>query len=83
LGALLRGDREMEDEVVPANKAKKIIKEALEARDLSYERLSSKVVSFSGFGYGSMRFVTIHGWKPNPVWKELEQIARENGFRIS
>jgi hypothetical protein len=44
-----------------ANDAKKHVRMRLESMGVLFDRLSSKTVDFSGLGYGSSIFVTIHG----------------------
>ena len=64
-----------------ASKAKKIIREKLNQLGLQY-RLTAKTVSFSDLARGDCIFVKIHGWKPNPLWDELDKTAKQNGFCI-
>ena len=65
-----------------AHEAKGIIKAELDKRELPYDRLSAKTISFVDMGRGDCVFVKIHGWKPSPVYGELEAIAKTHGFRI-
>ena len=64
------------------NQAKKIIKAELDKRNLPYTKLTAKTVHFSDLARCSYIFVKIHDWKPSPAWRELEQVACDNGFCI-
>ena len=63
-------------------KAKKIIKSKLNEWGLDY-KLTAKTISFADLARGSSIFVTVHGWKPNEKWNELEKLARDNNFRVT
>ena len=62
--------------------AKDIVREFLKKNFIGYDKLTGKVVSFSDLARASCIFVTIHGWKPSPKAKELDQLASEAGFRV-
>jgi hypothetical protein len=64
------------------NAAKKIIRAELEARKLPYTKLTAKTIGFVDLARDSKIFVSIHGWKPNPAWDELQRVAHSNGFCI-
>jgi hypothetical protein len=59
-----------------APEAKARVKALLEAMELPFEKLTSKQNSFSGLGYGTAIFVKIHGWKPNPALKAVEDALK-------
>ena len=65
-----------------ANEAKKIIKQALEERNLPYDKLTAETMDFTDLARSQCIFVKIHGWKPNPLWAELKQIASYHDFRV-
>lgn len=65
-----------------ANQAKKIVKEWLERHGMSELKLTAKTVSFEDLARTSCVFITVKGWKPNPLWSELESLARSNSFRV-
>ena len=62
--------------------AKAVIKEFLDKRGLPYTRITAKTVSFSDLARGSAVFVQVHGWKPNPAWTELKEIARQHNVFV-
>jgi hypothetical protein len=64
------------------NAAKKIIRQALEERQLPFARLTARTVGFVDLARDSKIFVAIHGWQPNPTWDELQRVAHSNGFCI-
>jgi hypothetical protein len=64
------------------HEAKRIIGRALQERKLAHSKLTAKTVSFTDLLRADCIFVTIHGWTPNPVFSELEAIAKSNGFCI-
>ena len=63
-------------------KAKQIIADKLAELNLSYTKLTAKTVSFSDLARTGCIFVKIHGWKPNPAFSELKELAIANGFRV-
>lgn len=67
----------------PANPAvcKRVIAEVLSSAGRSH-RLSARTISFEDLARGSMVFVTIHDWQPDPFFDTLAGIARDHGFRI-
>ena len=67
---------------VTINDAKKIMKHELMTRGLAYTKLTGKTVDFSDLSRAREIFVCIHGWRPDPAWKELKEIAHNNGFFI-
>ena len=62
--------------------AKLIIKSKLDELKLPYDRLTARSIDFTDLARDKCIFVKIHGWKPNPAWKELETLAINNNFRI-
>ena len=62
--------------------AKKIIRQALEQFGLSYTKLTARTVGFSDLARDSCIFVQIHGFEPSPIWSQLKEIAKCNGFCI-
>lgn len=63
------------------NCAKKLIRSALSARGLE-NKLTAKTIDFSDLARASCVFVTVHGWRPDPLAAELERLAGEHGFRV-
>jgi len=68
--------------MITPNKAKAIIKAALEANNLPFDKLTAKTVDFTDLARAKPLFVTIHGWKPNPIFSTLQKIAKDNGFKL-
>lgn len=66
---------------ITPNESKKIVTQWLKENNFDY-KVSARTVSFSDLGYGHRVFVKVKGWKPNPKWDGLEQLARKNGFRV-
>lgn len=64
------------------NEAKKIIANKLVELGLPAFKLSAKTVDFTDLARASKLFVAVHGWRPNPLWAELEKTAKANGFLI-
>jgi translation elongation factor P/translation initiation factor 5A len=67
--------------IIPSQ-AKKIVKAELEKRNISFTKLTSRTVNFMDLTRDNCIFVKIHGWQPNPLLEEVEQVARTNGFRV-
>ena len=65
------------------HKAKKIIKDVLDANNLPYTKLTARTVSFQDLARDSALFVTVKGWKPSPKFDLLKQAARQNGFIVT
>lgn len=65
------------------NEAKRIIRDELNRRKLPFTKLTARNVSFSDLARGERIFVKVHGWKPNPQWNDLKELARNNGFNIT
>ena len=65
-----------------SNEAKKIITKKLIDLNLPAYKLTAKTVDFSDLARGSKLFVKIHGWKPSPLWDDLQKTAKESGFLI-
>jgi hypothetical protein len=66
-----------------ARKAGSLLKAELQRRKLSFQKVSSRTISFAGFGYGSSIFVDVYGWVTNPTaWRELLEFAHKNGFHL-
>ena len=62
--------------------AKKLIQAELVSRSLPFTKLTARTISFADLARAECIFVTIHGWRPNPQWESLRQLAVANGFRI-
>lgn len=75
------GSVEAGNKMTPA-KAKKLIEDELKKLGLPYERITAKTISFQDLARDGKIFVKVHGWKPNPAGARLEQVARENGFKV-
>jgi hypothetical protein len=54
---------------------KQLVKNALEKHNLPFEKLTTKTNSLGLFVY-------VHGWKPNPLWTEIEKVGKDNGFYV-
>lgn len=65
------------------NEAKKIIANKLNELGLPAYKLTAKTVSFADLARDSKLFVKINGWKPSPLWEDLQKTAKENGFMIT
>jgi hypothetical protein len=66
-----------------ANEAKKIIAAKLNELGLPAYKLSAKTVDFTDLARAQKLFVKINGWKPSPLWDDLQKTAKENGFLIT
>ena len=64
-------------------KAKKVIKAVLDKHDLPYTKLTGRTVGFADLARTTCIFVTVHGWRPSPMWSELEKAAFEHGFCVN
>lgn len=64
------------------HQAKKIISNKLNELGLPSYKLTAKTIDFIDLARTSKLFVKIHGWKPSPLWEDLQQIAKTNGFLI-
>jgi len=62
--------------------AKQLVRDRLEALGLQYSRLTARTVDFSDLARCSRVVVTVHGWQPNPAWRDLQALASDNGFYI-
>jgi hypothetical protein len=62
--------------------AKEIIRQKLIELDLPTYQLTAKTIGFADLARTSCIFVKLHGWTPNPLYRELDLIARASGFRI-
>jgi hypothetical protein len=60
---------------------KRVIADALASVGRA-NRLSARTIGFEDLGGGSMVFVTIHDWHPDPFFDLLRGIARDHGFRV-
>ncbi len=71
-------------ETLTPSKAKRLLSNELQRLGLNtnYTVLSSRTVSFVDLARGQTIFVRVHGWKPNPLWSQLEAFAKANGFLI-
>ncbi len=65
-----------------SNEAKRIITKKLSDLNLPAFKLTAKTVDFSDLARASKLFIKIHGWKPSPLWDDLQKVAKENGFLI-
>jgi len=68
--------------IMSINEAKKLIHAELTQRGLAFTRITARTIDFTDLARTSAVFVKIHGWKPNPVWADLEGLAKQNGFCI-
>lgn len=71
----------MSNETKPSE-AKKIVAQRLTELGLPAYKLTAKSIDFSDLARAKCVFVKIHGWAPNPLWRELDHTARMYGFRI-
>jgi hypothetical protein len=67
---------------ITGNKAKKIIADKLETLGLPQYKLTAKTIDFTDLARASKLFVKINGWKPSPLWSDLQETAKANGFLI-
>jgi hypothetical protein len=63
-------------------RAKKIIETALRDRGLAFTKLTARTVDSPDLARPKVILLTIHGWKPSPLWSEIAEVARVNGFRV-
>jgi hypothetical protein len=73
---------EVPEKPLMPSRAKEIIRQALVKLNLPPYKLTAKTVDFTDLARARMVFVRIHGWKPDPIYGELDRIARHNDFRI-
>jgi hypothetical protein len=71
-----------EPQVTSTAAAKKIIKDFLAERPVSYSRLTAKTVNLQDLARVGCIFVTIHGWTPGPVAEDIRHLAKRHGFRV-
>jgi hypothetical protein len=64
------------------NQAKKAIANKLNELGLPAYKLTAKTIDFTDLARNSCIFVHIHGWSPSPLWDEIKQTAKTNGFCI-
>lgn len=67
------------------NDAKKLLSTELQRRNVPFEKMTAKTVSFSDLARGSGLFVRIHGVPAQStpeLWQSLKVIAKENGFFV-
>jgi hypothetical protein len=67
----------MED--ITPREASKMLKKRIEELGL-HNPVSAKTISFQDLAGTSEIFVTVHGWKPSPVARELKEFASNHGF---
>ena len=72
---------EMTMEMTP-NKAKEIIRETIAGLGLQPHKLTARTIDFEDLALASCVFVFVSGWKPDPMWRVLQAMAKMNGFRI-
>jgi hypothetical protein len=77
----LRPRRTIRESVSP-QVARKMVAAWLAELGLPYTRLKARTVGFSDLARGDGVFVTVLGWKPNPLAGELEQRAKAAGFFV-
>jgi len=63
------------------NEARKLVKDWLQKNNFSYT-VRGRTISFSDLGYGDRIFIKVVGWQPHPLWGELEEIGKKNGFCV-
>jgi hypothetical protein len=73
-----------EDTVSCANtsQAKKLLKAELQRLNVPFTKLTARTIGFSDLARCSCVFVTIHGWRPSPVFQAITTFAVEHGFRV-
>jgi len=67
---------------ITPNHARKLTKGWLDSKGFDY-RVSARTISFADLARDYAVFVTVHGWKPNKSWSELQKFAREKGFHVT
>lgn len=67
---------------ITVRSAKKIVKAALDERDLQYERIRGKTQYFSGLRNPEAIWVYVEGFVAHPLASEVSAIAKENGFFV-
>jgi len=65
---------------ISINQAKNLIKDELDRLNLSYIKLTARTIDFIDLARDKSLFIKVHGWKPNPLWSNLKQIAKDNNF---
>lgn len=69
---------------ITTHQAKKIIKQALEERNIPYDKLTARTWDFTDLARSQWVAVTVHGWdakKYGHLWKEIDAVAV--GFGVS
>lgn len=68
--------------MITINQAKKMVKAYLDERNLPYRKITARTVGFTDLARDSVIFVTVHGWKGDPAWQGLRQLAYDHDFRV-
>jgi len=63
------------------HQAKKIVREWLTSKGMD-NKITARTIDFSDLARSSCVFVRIHEWKPSPLWDEIKQLTKSNGFCI-
>ena len=63
------------------NEAKRIVKRWLLENNFN-NRVSGKTIDFADLTRRECIFIKIHDWVGNPIWKELKELAHNNGFCV-
>ena len=73
-------------EPITVHEAKRLVKQALSDRRLSFTRLTARTIDFTDLARCQRVFVTVHGWQwtrqSKPQWAEIKLMAGEHGFNV-
>lgn len=70
-----------EGEVLTPAQAKKVVSDFLQSKGLN-NKLKAKTIGFQDLARADMVFVQVLDWSPSPIAQELEDLARQKGFRV-
>jgi len=62
--------------------AKLLVKDYMDKNNIPYTNITGRTVDFTDLARARVVFVKIHGWQPCPALIGIQQMAKENGFRV-
>lgn len=69
-------------EQITIHAARAIIRNYLVLDDIPFTKITSHTADFTDLARARCIFVTVHGWQPNPVARDLQELAVSHGFRV-
>lgn len=72
----------MNEDTMTTSLAKRIVKDKLQTLNLPFTKLTARTIGFQDLARANCIFVKIHGWQASPLWDDIADTARANGFRI-